>query len=262
MTGGRPDLSRAGLRLDLGEPAAGVATVTLDRPARHNAMGPAMWAGLAAIGRALPPEIRVVLLQGAGPSFSSGIDLRFFTAGEVPGEDPLTSPADPGFEQWLAACQAGFSWLRNPAFVSVAALHGHVIGAGLQLALSCDLRVLADDARLCVREPALGMVPDLTATKPLVDIVGLPRAMELCLTGRTVTAAEAAALRLGELVVPRAELAGAVGDLLAALLAVDPAAARATKELLRQAQGNSQQEQEAAERQAQAALQRGRLVQS
>ncbi len=141
-------------------------------------------------------------------------------------------------------------------------MHGHAIGAGLQLALSCDLRVLADDARLCVKEPALGLVPDLTGTKPLVDIVGLPRAMELCLTGRTVTAAEAAALRLGELVVPRAELAGAVGDLLAALLAVDPAAARATKELLRQAQGNSQQEQEAAERQAQAALQRGRLVQS
>ena len=90
-----------------------------------------------------------------------------------------------------------------PAFVSMAAVQGHAIGAGFQLALSCDLRVLADDARLCMKEPALGLVPDLTGTKPLVDIVGLPRAIELCLTARTVGAREAAELRLAELVVAR-----------------------------------------------------------
>ena len=67
--------------------------------------------------------------------------------------------------------------------MSVAAVQGHAIGAGFQLALACDLRVLADDAKLCMKEPTLGLVPDLTGTKPLVDIVGLPRALELCLTG-------------------------------------------------------------------------------
>ena len=86
--------------------------------------------------------------------------------------------------------------------MSVAAVRGQAIGAGFQLALACDLRVLADDAQLGVQEPALGRVPYLTGTKPLVDIVGLPRALELCLTGRQVGAAEAAALRLAELVVP------------------------------------------------------------
>ena len=140
--------------------------------------------------------------------------------------------------------------------MSVAAVRGHAIGAGFQLALSCDLRVLADDAQLCMKEPALGLVPDLTGTKPLVDIVGLPRALELCLTSRTVGAAEAAALRLAELVVPGAELDGAVGDLVAALLAVEPAVARATKELLQQAPGHTLDEQAAAERRTQAALQR------
>jgi len=107
----------------------------------------------------------------------------------------------------------------------VAAVRGHAIGAGFQLALGCDLRVLADDAKLCMKEPSLGLVPDLLGTKPLVDIVGLPRALELCLTGRSVPAAEARDLRLAELVVPAADLDGAVADLAAALLAVDPGTA-------------------------------------
>ena len=110
-----------------------------------------------------------------------------------------------------------------------------------------------------MKEPSLGLVPDLMGTKPLVDIVGLPRALELCLTGRSVPAAEAGELRLAELVVPGAELDGAVADLVAALLAVDPATARATKELLVQAAGNTVEQQAAAERRAQAALLRSRL---
>jgi enoyl-CoA hydratase/carnithine racemase len=110
-----------------------------------------------------------------------------------------------------------------------------------------------------MKEPSLGLVPDLMGTKPLVDIVGLPRALELCLTGRSVPAEEARELRLAELVVPVTELDGAVADLVAALLAVDPATARATKELLVQAAGNTVGQQAAAERRAQAALLRSRL---
>jgi enoyl-CoA hydratase/carnithine racemase len=257
MTAGRPDLARAGLRLDVGAPAPGAATITLDRSRRRNAMTPGMWHGLAEIGQALPPDVRVVVVQGAGPSFSAGIDLRLFTPDGVPGES-LVGAADPGFEDWIASVQAGFTWLRDPGIVSVAAVRGHAIGAGFQLALSCDLRVLADDAQLCMKEPALGLVPDLTGTKPLVDIVGLPRALELCLTSRTVDAAEAAALRLAELVVPGEELDGAVADLVAALLAVEPGVARATKELLQQAPGHTLEQQSAAERRAQAGLQRSR----
>jgi enoyl-CoA hydratase/carnithine racemase len=95
-------------------------------------------------------------------------------------------------------------------------------------------------------------------TKPLVDIAGLPRALEICLTGRLVTAAEARELRLAELVVPEHELDGAVSDLAAAILAVDPATARATKDLLARAPGNTLDQQAAAERRIQTALQRAR----
>src|SRR6266704_3612897 len=66
----------AGLRLDVGSPQPGAATVTLSRPQRRNAMTPGMWRGLAAIGRSLPPEVRVVVIRGEGPAFSAGIDLR------------------------------------------------------------------------------------------------------------------------------------------------------------------------------------------
>src|SRR5580704_17617061 len=115
------DLERAGLRLDIDtrEQAAGagaaaaVATVTLDRPRRRNAMTPGMWRGLAGIGRALPPAVRIVVIKGAGESFSAGIDLRLFSDG-VPGEERLPEVRSEGFEAWLAECQAGYTWLRRP----------------------------------------------------------------------------------------------------------------------------------------------------
>jgi enoyl-CoA hydratase/carnithine racemase len=249
VTSSQTELEAGGLVLAIdGE----VATVTLARPERRNAMTPATWHGLAAIGASLPPDVRVVVVRGQGPSFCAGIDLRLFSADGVPGEATLAS--GPDLESAIAGYQAGYLWLRNPAIVSIAAVQGHAIGAGFQLALACDLRILADDASLCMKEPALGLVPDLTGTKPLVDIVGLPRAIELCLTARTVTAAEALLLRLAELVVPVAELDAAVADLVAALLAVDAAAARAAKALLRQAPGHSLEQQAAAERSAQAKL--------
>jgi enoyl-CoA hydratase/carnithine racemase len=244
-----------GLRLAIdGE----VATVTLGRPERRNAMTPAMWHGLADIGASLPPQVRIVVVRGDGPSFCAGIDLNLLTGTGGGADEPIASPNDHDFDQKVAGYQAGYLWLRDPRIVSIAAVQGHAIGAGFQLALACDLRILTEDARLCMKEPALGLVPDLTGTKPLVDIVGLPRAIELCLTARTVMAAEALLLRLAELVVPAVELDAAVADLVAALLATDAAAARATKALLQQASGRSLAEQAAAERRVQAELIRNR----
>jgi len=244
-----------GLRLAID---GAVATVTLGRPERRNAMTPAVWHGLAEIGASLPADVRIVVVRGDGPSFCAGIDLNLLQG--AAGGEPIASPADPDFDNAVAGYQAGYLWLRDPSVVSIAAVQGHAIGAGFQLALACDLRILAENAKLCMKEPALGLVPDLTGTKPLVDIVGLPRAIELCLTARTVGAAEALLLRLAELVVPADELDGAVADLIAALLATDGAAARATKALLQQAQGNTLAEQAAAERRAQAALLASRLA--
>jgi enoyl-CoA hydratase/carnithine racemase len=251
-------LRESGLALEID---GAVATVTLSRPQRRNAMTPSMWHGLAAIGASLPVSVRVVVLRGAGPSFCAGIDLRLFSAEGIPGEESVPRGTEPDLDERIAGFQSGYLWLRSPAIVSIAAVQGHAIGAGAQLALACDLRVLADNASFCIKEPALGLVPDLTGTKPLVDILGLPRAMELCLTARNVDAIEAAELRLAELVVPLDELDAAVGDLVAALLATDAAAARATKALLAAAPGNTLAEQAAAERRAQGELLRARLAQ-
>jgi enoyl-CoA hydratase/carnithine racemase len=241
------EFEQAGLRLAVD---GAVATITLSRPERRNALTFSTWRTLARVGDTLPAGVRVVVVRGEGPSFSAGIDLRLFSAEGVPGEDAF-GPRD---ESFIEELQAGYLWLRRPDIVSIAAVQGHAIGGGFQLALSCDLRVVADDVKFAMKEPALGIVPDLTGTKPLVDIVGVSRALELCLTARTVYADEAARLGLAELVVPAADLDKAVDDLTAAILSVRPSTAVATKRLLRAAPANTLEEQAAAERREQVVL--------
>ncbi|MEU0491649.1 enoyl-CoA hydratase/isomerase family protein [Nocardiopsis changdeensis] len=248
------ELSRAGLRLRVD---GHVARITISRPERRNAMTGRTWTTLAHIGQTLPEDVRIVVIAGEGDIFSAGIDLNMFTPEGVEGERSLVAGVLDGsadaddIEGHIAELQAGFLWLRRPDIVSVAAVRGHAIGAGFQLALSCDIRILAEDAKFTMKEPALGLVPDLTGTKPLVDIVGVNRAVEICLTARRVEAAEARELGLAELVVPVEELEGAVDDVVAALLATNPEAAAATKALLQQAAGNTLEEQARAERRAQ-----------
>jgi enoyl-CoA hydratase/carnithine racemase len=135
--------------------------------------------------------------------------------------------------------------------VSVAAVQGHAIGAGAQLALACDLRVLTEDADLRLPEATLGLVPDLTGTSTLTELVGYSRAMEICLTGRPVPAAEALALGLANAVVPASGLDEAVGVLVTAITAAPVGASRETAALVRSAVRNDPDTQDAAERAAQ-----------
>jgi enoyl-CoA hydratase/carnithine racemase len=194
------------------------------------------------------------VLRGAGRSFSAGLDRAMFTpdgADGAPGIVALTGMSEAEAGGQIAAWQRAFDWTANPDRVSIAAVQGHAIGAGFQLALGADLRILADDASFTMAEPKLGIVPDLGGTKRLVDLVGYSRAAELCLTARAVAATEALHLGLASAVVPRAELDDAVDRTIAALLAVPRASAAATKALLLAASKRTQQEQEAAERTAQ-----------
>ncbi len=196
----------------------------------------------------------MVVLRADGPSFSAGLDRAMLTPEGAPGEPTFVALAglDPAvLDAAIATFQEAFTWWRDERIVSIAAVQGHAVGAGFQLALACDLRVLADDARLSMREPSLGLVPDLGGTQPLVELVGYPRALEICATGREVAAAEAARIGLAELVVHPADLDGAVGDLCAAILAAPADAVRETKALLRAASSRGYDEQRAAERAAQ-----------
>lgn len=231
-----------------------MATVTLDRPQRRNAQHPAMWAALRDIGRSLGGQVRVVVVQGAGAAFSAGLDLAMFTPAGLPGAPSfreMASMADADADAVIAGYQAAFSWLSRPDLVSVAAVQGHAVGAGFQLALACDLRVLADDAQFTMAETSRGIVPDLGGSGILVDLVGYPRALEICATGRRVGATEAVALRLAEAVVPGAELTAAVADLVAALLTPPRDAVVETKALLQAARTRTDADRLRAERAAQ-----------
>ena len=251
---GLPDaaaLERARLALDLD---GAVATITLSSPERRNSQTPSMWHALAQIGEHLPDETRVVVLKGAGASFSAGLDVGLLSPDGLEGEESVAALMHGSDEAVLDAIdgyQRGFTWLRDPRFVSIAQVQGHAIGAGFQLALACDLRVVADDVKFCMKEPALGLVPDLTGTKPLVELVGYSRALEICATARTVQADEARELGLATAVVPVSELDATTADLVQAVLVNAAGAVRETKALLRGAAEHDLDDQRRLEREAQ-----------
>jgi enoyl-CoA hydratase/carnithine racemase len=215
-----------------------------------------MWQELRQIGRDLSGDVRVAIVRGEGRAFSSGLDLNAVSdAPDTNATDfsiPQLARRDPAeAADVIARYQEAFSWLRRPDLVSIAAVRGHAIGAGFQLALACDLRVLTEDARFTVAEVALGLVPDLGGTKRLVELVGYGRALDICVTGRRIDATEALGLGLATAVVPDGELDKAVTDLTGQILAAQRDAVVEIKALLLAAASRSFPEQEAAERAAQ-----------
>jgi enoyl-CoA hydratase/carnithine racemase len=262
-------LGDIGVRLDREGP---VATVTLCRPHVLNAQTPTMWDELRQFGRDLPGDVRVVVVRGEGRAFSAGLDLSAVstTSSEsVEGSDFVDRAADqppgPGGFSFadlaraddesataiIARFQEGFAWLRRSDLVSIAVVRGHAIGAGFQLALACDLRVLAEDALFAMAEVSLGLVPDLGGTKRLVELVGYARAVEICVTGRRIGAREADRLGLATAVVPVDELDKAGYDLATQILAARRGAVIEIKALLAAAAQHTFAQQEAAERAAQ-----------
>ncbi|MER5769917.1 enoyl-CoA hydratase/isomerase family protein [Streptomyces sp. NPDC001985] len=247
-----PLLDQDGVRLTVD---SAVATVTLTHPDKRNAQSPALWRALALAGRSLPGTVRIVVLRGEGKSFSAGLDRQAFTPEGFDGEPSfldLARGSDTDLDTAIAEYQEAFTWWHRSDLLTIAAVQGHAIGAGFQLALACDLRVVARDAQFAMRETGLGLVPDLGGTGPLVALVGYARALEICVTGRFVHADEAERTGLANLVVPGAELDDAVRDLTAALLAAPRDAVIETKALLQGATGRSYDDQRAAERAAQA----------
>jgi len=225
-----------------------VLLVSLDRPDVRNAQTPQMWEALAHIGSRLTDDVRVVIVCGEGSSFSAGLDRSAF----APSPDSLlariaTAPFSVA-DEMIAGYQRGFSWLSDPGFISIAAVAGHAVGAGFQLALACDLIVVADDAQFRMAEVSYGLVPDLGGTGRLCRLVGYQRALEICATGRHVSADEAVRIGLALVSVPPAELDAAVADLAAALVESPAPAVRGIKTLMTAAHDNTAQEQLAAER--------------
>jgi enoyl-CoA hydratase/carnithine racemase len=231
-----------------------VMHVTLCRPEQRNAQTPATWRALAAAGAAVSDDVRLVILRAEGPSFSAGLDRAMLTPEGVPGEESLLSlmsDTDEALEGFISDAQAGFTWWHDVDAMTVAIVNGHAIGAGMQLALACDVIIAGPQAQFAMRETSLGLVPDLAGTSPLVQRVGFNRALEICATGRLVSAEEA--FRIG-LVENLADDPDAAAQALSETLLATPAGAlRALKPLLRHAVKAAPEDQRAAERVAQIA---------
>ena len=196
-----------------------VATITLDRPEVRNAQTPAMWHALGDLGAQIPDSVRVVVVTGEGSTFSAGLDKAMLDPRGGRGDETVAGcwpGATRRSRRRSTATSGGSPGCATRGSSPSPRCSGYAIGAGFQLALACDLRVVADDVQFCMKEPALGLVPDLTGTKPLVEVVGYSRALEICATARYVGARGGRAHRARHGVGPAAELDAAVADLVGA----------------------------------------------
>ena len=209
-----------------------VADVRLNRPEKRNALDPAMFEALVATGERLKsqPGVRAVVLSGAGPDFCAGLDFASFQAMRAGMRLSATAqlPAADGPAK-ATGQRAAYVWAEVPVPV-IAALRGNALGGGLQIALGADIRIVTPDARLSVFEVAWGLIPDMTGTQLLPELVGRDVAKELTYTARIVSGEEAVRIGLATRTDP---------DPLAAALAMakeiagrSPHAIRAAKRLL------------------------------
>jgi enoyl-CoA hydratase len=198
------------------------AELELARPEVLNAMNWEMFDGLAAAADAVAemPEVRVLLIRGRGRSFSSGIDTSAF--------DDLAG----SFDEMVVRAQAGFRKIAALRIPVLAGIHGHALGAGLQLALACDLRVVATDATLGLIEATFGLIPDLGGSQRLPALVGPSRAKRMMWLSERIDGTEAGRIGLADLVVAPAKLTERAEELAAQLEAAPPVAVREVKRLV------------------------------
>lgn len=181
------------VRVQIG--VSGVATVTMTRADKHNALDQAMFEGLmdAAEQLAENTSVRAVVLHGEGKSFCSGLDVASFMSGQGGGTGILLDRDGDRVANF--AQRVSYDWSLVPAPV-IAAIHGNCFGGGLQIALGADIRIAAADAKLSIMEIKWGLVPDMGITQTLPRLVPIDVAKELTFSGRIVSGSEALALRL------------------------------------------------------------------
>lgn len=196
-----------------------VATLTINRPAKRNALTVAMWGELAAICAELDadPRLRVLVVTGAGPSFCAGADISSLSEDEA---------------VLKSVVETAERALRNLAMPSIARISGHCFGGGNQIAVACDLRVADSTASFAVPPARLGVIYPVGSTRALVELIGPAATKRLIFTGQPIDAAQALRIGLVEQVVGPAELDAAVAELVAAILPLAPMTQNACKELV------------------------------
>jgi enoyl-CoA hydratase/carnithine racemase len=209
----------------LTEDRGAVRHVVLNRPDKRNAFNDELVLGLrAALEAAADDEtVHCVVVRGAGPMFSSGMDVNFLGAlAADPGR--LRASRRPIIETW--------NLLEEMPKPTIAQVHGACIGGAMELALACDLRVMAADAVIGLVETRVGLVPDVGGSSRLPAVVGLGRAKEMILASKIVDGTEAERIGLVNRVAPAAELDAATEQLVGELLACAPRAVALAKRIL------------------------------
>ncbi len=218
------------------EKKGAVAWVFLNRPEKKNAMGPAAWKEPIEIFEDLDrdDEIRAIVIAGVGPCFSSGIDL----VGMMPELGELMEADQKGGVKWrllpkikkLQDAISCIEWCKKPV---IAAIHGHCIGAGLDMSTACDIRICSEDAKFCLKEAAVGFVADVGVLQRIPLIVGQGHARELAYSAKTITAQRAKEILLVNDVFPTKEALFEGAQVLAEDIAANsPLAVQASKDVL------------------------------
>ena len=207
------------------EVADGVAWLTLNRPEQRNALTTAVRAALNEALAALDadPAVRVLVLTGADPAFCAGVDLKEGAA--QPAGHPLIAP--------VPAVAAALDAVRKPV---IAAINGAAYGGGFELALACDIRIVAEGAKLALTEARIGSFPGSGGTQRLARLVPPSIAAQLVFTGDALDAAAALRTGLASEVVPAGELRARVNTIALRIAANAPLSVLAAKQSLRAAQ--------------------------
>jgi enoyl-CoA hydratase/carnithine racemase len=216
------ELAEGKLRLD--RPAPHVARLTIRNPAKRNALDHAILGAIAQAARELD-DARCLLLTAEGPVFSAGYDIGGLPRDEF--ADRAESLVAHPFHDAIEA-------LDRFTYPAVAALNGHAIGGGLELALTCDLRLAAESAKLGMPPAKLGLVYSHTGLRRFIDVIGVARTRELFFTGRNVGAAVALEWGMVNEVVPDAELAERAVAYAAAVAANAPLSLTGNKRVIRE----------------------------
>jgi enoyl-CoA hydratase len=206
----------------------GVAVLTLNQPARRNPMSERMGEELAETVRGIEAraDVRVLVLAGAGESFCAGGDMALIETNTQRDVETRRQVMRAYYDRYLS--------LMRLAVPTIAAVHGHAVGGGLALALACDLRYAAEDARLSVNFARLGLHPGMASTLTLPRAIGAARALELFYTGRVVSGREAESMGLVNRAVPRAELMPAALETARTIAASAPLVVRMLKQAVYQ----------------------------
>ncbi|TKB05793.1 crotonase/enoyl-CoA hydratase family protein [Desulforhopalus sp. IMCC35007] len=213
-----------------------VASVFLNRPEKKNAMGPAAWTEPVDIFADLDadPEVRVVILSGEGVCFSAGIDL----VGMIPQLPELMEGKQFGGTKWqllpkIQLLQKGISAIENCRKPVIAAIHGHCLGAGLDMVSACDIRLCSEDAIFSIKEAAVGFVADVGVLQRIPRIIGEGNARELAFTAKNIGSVRAKEIQLVSAVYSDHEALMQEAKLLAGEIAANsPLAVQASKDVM------------------------------